>query len=100
MLQKIYDILRTVASRSGSSSTGNYEYLTDFTVGAGGGAPENGSTDYANPQVTGDIKIYKNGTGYLTESVNYNLIEGGGFELIGGAVFSTDEKYTIFKVNV
>lgn len=82
-----------------SSGSGNYEYLTDFTVGAGGGAPENGSTDYVNPNVTGDIKIHKNGVGYLTEGVNYGLIEGGGFALEGGAVFSTDEKYTIFKVN-
>lgn len=90
---------------SGGSGTGNYEFLVQFVVGEPG-APANGETQYVNADVVGDIQIEKNGgPGYLTEGVEgdgtseFALLPGGGFELINGYVFSTEEKYTIFKVN-
>lgn len=100
-LRKIWEQLQVLTSATisgGGSSASNYEYLVDFIVDGGGGAPTNGETEYANPDVTGDIKVYKNGVGYLTTGTDYDQIVGGGIELLDGAVFTTGEKYTIFKV--
>lgn len=102
ILYEIWKMLKTIAAltaNGGGAGTGNYDYLTQFTVGVTAGAPADGSTEYINPDVTGDIKVHKNGTGYLTEGVHYDLLVGGGIKLIGGSVFSNDEVYTIFKVN-
>lgn len=85
--------------------SGNYEFLVQFKVGQPG-APANLATQYENAEVVGDIQIQKNGApGYLLQGIEgdgvgqYALLDGGGFELINGWVFSTDELYTVFKVN-
>lgn len=82
----------------GGSGSGNYSYVIDFIVGAGGGAPANLATTYVNPNVTGTIQLYKDGTGYMEEGVDWELLAGGGITLLDGNVFSTDEHYSIFKV--
>lgn len=80
---------------------GNVQFIVQFIVGEPG-APANMDTEYVNADVVEgageEILIEKDGTGYLTEGTNYNLLVGGGFELLGGSVFSTGEKYTISKV--
>lgn len=75
----------------------NMELIVQFTIGVTAGAPADGATDYVNALVNGEVYIEKNGTGYLLPS-EFDLLPGGGFELLGGAVFSNDETYTVYKV--
>lgn len=99
----LYEIVLMLRRSTGAivNNTGNYSFISQFTVGVTSGAPANGETEYVNPNLTeaGTVKVHKNGTGYLTEGTNFDLIDGGGIELLGGAVFSNDETYTIFKKN-
>lgn len=89
----------------GTVGSGNYSFLTAFTVGITPGAPSDGSTAFINPSVTGDIQVHKNGTGYLDNTADdesqpgFVVTDSGGITLTGGLVFSNDETYTIFKVN-
>jgi hypothetical protein len=83
------------------ASTKNYQPIAQFTIGDGNpGTPANNTTTYSNPAMDGyNVKIYLNGTGYLTEGTGagqYQLLTGGGFVLQGGTEFTTSQTYTVF----
>lgn len=73
---------------------------TRFTIGDGNpGTPLNGETEYPDPALDGlSFLVYLNGAGYLVEDVDYSILPGGGFELLGGAQFEDGTTYTIFTV--
>ena len=80
------------------NGNGNLEVLVTFVVGDPG-APANEDTQYINTDVTGNLLIEKNGVGALIEGTDYDLLPGGGFELLGGGMFTTGEIYTVSKIN-
>lgn len=91
----------------GGGSDANYEFLLEFTVGEPG-APTDGSTFYGNSLINGDIKLFKNGVGYLKNTqddpsepgfiVETGTPPGPGITLTGGLIFSEGETYSVFKV--
>ena len=95
--RKIYDpgISGWVLETSGSGSN----IPIQFIIGDGGvSTPVAGSTAYTNSSLASITSIFicVNGVGFLKSGVDYSLISGGGFTLLGGLVFSIDEVYTLF----
>ena len=99
ILSKTYDRLgKLISATMAGASGGTYQWISQFTVDGGGGAPTDGETEYLNPSLTEDIAVHKQGVGYLVEGTDYDVIVGGGFELLIGE-FTTGEVYTTFKRN-
>lgn len=92
-LAKINRFQRLAAGYAASQAS---SLVVQFTVGAGGGAPSNGDTEYYNPSVVSGVSIYKNGVGILELGTDYTLVSGGGFALVSGQ-FTTDEVYYIWS---
>lgn len=72
-----------------------------FMIGDGGSiTPSNGASHCIDP----DIKylkynVSKNGYGTLIENILYERLPNGGFQLLGGAIFTTGEIFTITFYN-
>ena len=68
-----------------------------FIIGDGKtGTPANGSTEYVNSDLEyARYRFKKNGFGTMFPEINYERLSSGGTRLLGGAVFSTGEMYSI-----
>lgn len=70
-----------------------------FTVGSGGQyAPADGDSEYNNPTLAGNNRysIFSKGMAdILQENVDYTYLSGGGFELIGGLLFTGADRFTL-----
>ena len=91
-------ILRMERLMAGYLATQIAPYIVQFTIGDGNpGTPANGAVAYPNPLLAGKtVKVFKNGSGYLTQNTDYTLGDDGTITLLGGAVFSTAETYVIW----
>jgi len=71
--------------------------IIQFQIGDGQlYTPITGSSQYINPDIKNDnYLVYKNGTGYLFEGLQFSKIYTGGLSLSGTSTFNTGEQYTI-----
>lgn len=82
-----------IASAAASGTGGELDF--NFKIGDGGAlTPLDGTTEYNNPDFAGaSLEVYKNGYGLMEIGVDIDILPTGGFELLGGAVFTTNVTY-------
>ncbi len=64
-----------------------------FGVG-GDGEPTNGTSTHTVDVPTGEVLLYKNGTGYLKQGVEFSIVEGL-ITLLGEGAFESGDFYTL-----
>ena len=95
----IDETAQSFADKIGQASGGASVALPHvlFVVGQPGG-PADLATQYVNTNFASatSLKVEKEGIGTLEPGVDYDLLAGGGIELLGGATFSAGEVWFIW----